>query len=126
MSAYSLTSLTSVSIISDVAIPSAVLLSVCFLKIKYGAIHLGAIGLVCVGVSIGFVNDYINDKGSGQGKEPLWGDLLALMGGFFYALENVLMEHFVRKKADVFNFLGFIGLYGMILTFIEACIMGEL
>jgi solute carrier family 35, member F1/2 len=125
VSAYALTSLTSVSIISDIAIPSAVLLSVCFLKVKYSSVHFGAIALVCVGVLIGFVNDYYQDRGSGSGRQPLLGDLLALLGGFLYALENVLMEHFVRKPGDVFNFLGFIGFFGMLLTLFEAWLMSE-
>lgn len=113
------------SIITDVAIPSAVFLSIVFLGVKYRSSHFWAIALVCLGVSIGFLNDYLNEK-SGAGRMPLAGDLLALVGGFLYALENVLMEHFVRKPADVFNFLGFIGLFGAIVTFAEAVLMGEL
>ena len=118
--------MTSVSIISDIAIPSAVLLSVCFLKVKYSSIHFVAIAIICVGVIIGFVNDFKIYAGSGAGKEPLAGDFLALLGGFLYATENVLQEHFIRKPADIWNFLGFIGMFGMIITFIESICLGEL
>lgn len=88
--AYSLTSLTSVSIITDFAIPSAVFLSICFLKVRYHGIHYSSIALVCLGVLLGFVNDYLLYRGSGAGKAPFLGDLCALLGGFCYALENVL------------------------------------
>lgn len=32
---------------------------------------------------------------------------------------------FIKKKEDVFNFLGFIGIFGVIMTLIEATIVGE-
>ena len=50
---------------------------------------------------------------------------MALGGAFLYALENVLQELFIKKKADVFNFLGFIGIFGVLITLIEATILGE-
>jgi drug/metabolite transporter (DMT)-like permease len=48
-----------------------------------------------------------------------------LSGAFLYALENVLQEYLLKKDADVFNFLGFIGLFGAILTLIYALILQE-
>jgi drug/metabolite transporter (DMT)-like permease len=60
------------------------------------------------------------------GSHPLFGDLLALLGGFLYALENVLQEHYIKSTADVLNFLGFIGLFGLIISFAEAALLGEL
>ena len=53
------------------------------------------------------------------------GDFFALGGAFLYALENVLQELFIKKKEDVWNFLGFIGLFGVIITLIEGSIAGE-
>ena len=42
-----------------------------------------------------------------------------------YALENVLQEMLIKKKEDVFNFLGFIGFFGALVTLIEGTIAGE-
>jgi hypothetical protein len=50
---------------------------------------------------------------------------MALCGAFLYALENVIQEHLIKRKGDVFNFLGFIGLFGTITTVIEAWAAGE-
>ena len=44
---------------------------------------------------------------------------------FLYALENVLQEYLIKKKEDVFNFLGFIGLFGVLITLAEATITWE-
>jgi hypothetical protein len=51
---------------------------------------------------------------------------MSLGGAFLYALENVLQEMLIKKKQDVFNFLGFIGLFGVIITFCESLLAGEL
>lgn len=53
------------------------------------------------------------------------GDFFALAGAFLYATENILQEHFIKKKEDVFNFLGFIGGFGVLITAIEAFLFGE-
>ena len=50
---------------------------------------------------------------------------MSLSGAFLYALENVLQEMFIKKTQDVFNFLGFIGFFGVLITLIEGTIAGE-
>ena len=50
---------------------------------------------------------------------------MALVGAFLYASENVLQEYLIKKKEDVFNFLGFIGLFGTLITLAEATITWE-
>ena len=115
-------------IIEDFSIPSAVILSLIVLKVKYGKLHFIAIGLCVVGITLGFINDFyfIENSGTSQeAKRPLLGDFCALLGAFFYALENVLQEFFIKKTEDVFNFLGFLGIFGVIVTLIEGTIAGE-
>ena len=91
--AYTETTLTSVMIIEDFSIPSAVLLSVLWLKVKYQKLHYVAIALCVCGISCGFLNDFlianVDDDGS-DGSNPVLGDFMALGGAFLYALENVL------------------------------------
>ena len=74
----------------------------------------------------GFLNDFlVVGTSDPQASRPILGDFLALSGAFLYALENVLQELLIKKKEDVFNFLGFIGGFGVLITLIEASIVGE-
>ncbi len=125
VAAYSKTSITSVMIIEDFSIPSAVLLSLFFLKVKYTKLHYIAIAILACGISFGFINDFIHPPGDDTKDQPLLGDLMALTGAFFYALENVLQEHLLKKRQDIFNFLGFIGLFGVLITLFEATCVWE-
>ena len=50
---------------------------------------------------------------------------MALGGAFLYASENIIQEYLIKKPLDVFNFLGFIGIFGLCTTLIEATIAGE-
>jgi hypothetical protein len=50
---------------------------------------------------------------------------MTLVGAFFYALENILQEHLLKKPQDIFNFLGFIGLFGVLITLFEATCVWE-
>ena len=115
-------------IIEDFAIPSAVFLSLIVLKTRYERLHYVAIGCCIVGISLGFLNDFMfaepNDTPE-QAARPLLGDFLALCGAFLYALENILQELLIKKSQDVFNFLGFIGFFGVILTLIFGSLHGE-
>ena len=125
VTAYSKTSITSVMIIEDFSIPSVVLLSLFFLKVRYTKLHYIAISILACGISIGFINDFLHLQGADANDQPLLGDFMALVGAFFYALENVLQEHLLKKPQDIFNFLGFIGLFGVLITLVEATAVWE-
>ena len=107
-------------IIEDFSIPSVVLLSLFFLKVRYTKLHYIAISILACGISIGFINDFLHLQGADANDQPLLGDFMALVGAFFYALENVL-----KKPQDIFNFLGFIGLFGVLITLVEATAVWE-
>ena len=80
-------------VIEDFSIPSAVVLSILMLKVKYSKLHYLAITICIIGISLGFVNDFIvvaKDEPSEDAQRPLLGDLMSLCGAFLYALENVL------------------------------------
>ena len=51
---------------------------------------------------------------------------MALSGAFLYALSNILQEHFLKSTQDVHHYLGFLGLFGSLIAFIESVISGEL
>lgn len=46
-------------IIEDFSIPSAVGLSLLILKVRYKSVHYIAIGLCLIGISCGFLNDFL-------------------------------------------------------------------
>ena len=60
--AYNFTSITSVMLLEDFTIPSAVLLSIFFLKIEYGKKHFGALALCVCGMSLSLFNDLFVKK----------------------------------------------------------------
>ena len=74
-------------------------------------------------MSCSIINDLVihpsKDTGEGQNRELL-GDILALLGGSFYALSNILQEYFLRDTRDTFHYLGWLGLFGTSITLIEA------
>lgn len=88
--AYSWTSITSVMIIEDFSIPSAVVLSLLILRLSYTRKHWLGIFICLVGISVGFLNDFLYFNEPSEAPRPILGDIAALVGAFFYALENVL------------------------------------
>ena len=88
--AYTMTSITSVMIIEDFSIPSAVILSLIILKLSYFKRHWIGIVICACGISLGFVNDFLFFQETTEASRPILGDICALTGAFFYALENVL------------------------------------
>jgi solute carrier family 35 protein F1/2 len=124
--AFTKTSLTSVMIIQDFTIPSAVLLSLFFLKIRYMRTHFIAISICLLGIGIGFCNDFfIIGRDQSPGSSPVLGDCLELISAFLYALENVLCEHLVRTDLDVYQYIGWLGVFGMLITYSYAFIFNE-
>lgn len=88
--AYTMTSITSVMIIEDFSIPSAVVLSIVFLKVSYFKRHWLGISVCILGISVGFLNDFLYFKETSEASRPILGDVCALLGAFLYATENVL------------------------------------
>lgn len=88
--AYTMTSITSVMIIEDFSIPSAVILSILFLRVTYFRKHWFGIAVCICGITIGFLNDFLYFKETSESSMPMVGDICALSGAFLYALENVL------------------------------------
>ena len=120
--AYNYTSITSVMLLEDLTIPAAALLSIFFLRIKYTKTHFLALAICFSGMTVSFCNDLFKQdpEDSQKGKNQIVGDIMALSGAFLYALSNILQEHFLKSKRDVFHYLGFLGLFGATITLIEA------
>ena len=93
LNSFLFTSITSVMLLEDFTIPSAFILSVFFLKIKYNKIHYLGILLVACGITCSVSNDAFVKKTKDTGRsteEILLGDIMAICGAFCYALSNIL------------------------------------
>lgn len=53
------------------------------------------------------------------------GDILSIVGAFLYAVDNVLQEHYLKKTSDVWNFIAHLGMFGVIVSLLEAWVAGE-
>ena len=87
--------------------------------------HWVGIAICVCGISIGFVNDFLYIKDPTVANSPILGDILTLVASFLYATENVLQEYLIKKPEDVFNYLGWLGLFGSILCYLYALIFDE-
>jgi len=45
---------------------------------------------------------------------------MVLGGAFLYATSNILQEYLIKSGADVFNYLGFLGIFGTLITLLES------
>ena len=50
---------------------------------------------------------------------------MALSSAFLYALSNILQEHFLKDRRDINHYLGWLGVFGSVITAIEAYIFDE-
>ncbi len=150
ISAFNHTSYTSIAILDCFTIPSAMALSSMFLRCRYKKMHyigtlICLLGLGCVVLS-DFVAGNTDDdtESSNSEEEPsfsptqrIGGDMLALGGAFLYACSNVLQETLLKfdisngwvtfdtthavERRDVY--IGYIGMYGMLIAFIQCAIL---
>ena len=52
------------------------------------------------------------------------GDVMSLLGAFFYAIGNVLQEKFLKNQRDIYHYLGWLGVFGLIIATVEAYLYG--
>jgi solute carrier family 35 protein F1/2 len=133
MLAFRYTTLTSVTLLDALAIPSAVLLSKTFLNRRYTCLHFTGLVICMVGVVFNVVQDTEADleqehtdgtKTAEQLEYPhkLWGDVLAACGGILYGLNDVLAEATVRSQNSIVEFLAMVGLFGFLFSIFQALI----
>ena len=135
--AFRYTTLTSVSLLDALAIPSAMFFSRCILERVYQTPHfIGAI-ICIVGIVVNILGDYhskvklssqnndgddgIDPDGDEAFPHPIRGDALATIGALLYGLNDVLTERMV-KDIGVKEYLGVIGLFGSAICFVQAII----
>jgi solute carrier family 35 protein F1/2 len=130
VSAYHYTTITSVALLSALAIPSTMILSYTFLGRRYTTLHLAGVGLSLLGILCNVMQDLLDDKhavavdeNDGEYPHKLRGDLLAIAGGFLYGASEVMGELVVRKLGGPAEYLGMMGFFGAVICFIQAAVL---
>ncbi len=129
------TSLMSASVLDNSNIFAAMIGSRIILKRRYSLFHiLGA--LVCfLGVLLNIVADYKRDQidpeslddafaelESDEYPNRIIGDILAISGGIFFGLSDVIIEIIVKNFGGVHEYLGCVGLFGACVAVLQAVI----
>lgn len=135
MLAYRYTTLTSVTLLDALAIPSAMIASKIFLTRRYTCLHFT--GLLCCMAGVIFnvlqdaEEDLLEQQQQADGtktmediKYPhkLWGDICAASGGALYGISDVLTEATVRSQNTVVEYLAMVGLFGFFFSFTQSLI----
>ena len=86
---FEYTSITSVMLLQVFSIPSALVLSITFLKVKYSSNHYIALLFCAAGVSCSVIKDVIKKSQDGTevgvDMDALIGDLMVLLSAFMFA-----------------------------------------
>jgi solute carrier family 35, member F1/2 len=137
--AVSYTTITSISLVDALAIPTTMTLSYFILRRRYMRLHIiGATLCICgvlLGVTVDVVSNIIynsqmaktltskpfsnvtlpaleRDDGSQEYPHKLVGDLLACIGALLFGTSDVLAELSVRRLGGTFEYLGMVGFFG--------------
>lgn len=118
--AYNYTNLLSAALLDNFAIVVVVFLSFVFFKVRYHWTKI--IGIICCigGMALLVVSDYLTDKDY-PAEDMVKGDLFVLLGAACYGISNTLEEVFVSKK-PLYEVVGQLGLWGMIINGVQAAI----
>lgn len=120
MLSFRYTTLTSVALFDNIAIPASMLLSKCLFSRQYTKVHLLGVIICMVGVFSNIIQDYDDDKNVDNVDKDypnkLQGDILAVSGGILYGITNVFVEITLRDTVDPIEYLGTIGFFGFLLS----------
>jgi solute carrier family 35 protein F1/2 len=140
--AFKYTTITSVSLFDALAIPSAMLMSRLFFGRQYTKVHLLAVAVCCIGISINVLQDYRENEhlkdsaGVGETAQEelleeeypykLAGDALAITGGILFGISNTLAEIAVRDWGNQDEFISAMSFFATIITFLQTLLTERL
>ena len=125
---YSLTTITSVMILMVFTVPSAVVLSVLFMRVKYSITHYLSWALSILAVIAVVICDIIfeNSTSDKETFDIIIGDLLWLLGVFILAGSNVYEEWLLNKGFALREIFAYMAPTGLIFALWESFILGEI
>ena len=110
------TSITSAAILDCTCVVFAALLAALFLGYRFNRSHASGVVVALLGAAALTLSDTRWD--SDAGRNPLLGDLLALLGAFLYAVSNTSQEHLLRR-AEPSEVLLMVGLFGSLFASVQ-------
>ncbi|KAI9055156.1 hypothetical protein LZ554_000120 [Drepanopeziza brunnea f. sp. 'monogermtubi'] len=119
--AYRYTNLLSAQLLNFWSIVCVVILSFLVLHVRYKWAQIAGIFVCCGGMGLLLASDHITGSNGGSPPTMLKGDLFGLAGATLYGLSNVFEEWFVSKR-PMYEVLGMLGLFGIIINGITAAI----
>jgi len=133
--AYRYTTVTSISLLDCLAIPSAMILSRLALKRRYFWMHLAGVALCLSGVVVNVLQDYNMGTSDGMAGEQehhvdtdaypqrIRGDILAIIGGILYGVNDTLCEISVRTTGSGDEYLGMVGFWAFLISMVQAALV---
>jgi len=126
--AFKYTTITSVTLLDALAIPTSMVLSKLFLDRRYSTIHFVGVAACSVGIGLNFMQDYREDRADASDNSTssesypykLRGDFLALLGGVMFGVNNVVGEFVVRRLGGVNEYLGMLGTLATVICFVQS------
>ncbi|KAH0537591.1 hypothetical protein FGG08_005623 [Glutinoglossum americanum] len=117
--AYRYTTILSAQLINFWAIVVVVVISFLFLRVRYHWAQIIGILVCCGGMGLLLASDHITHSNGGTAVNQLKGDLFMLLGSSCYGFDNVL-EEFLVSKRPLYEVVGQIGFWGMIINGAQA------
>ena len=121
VTAFQYTNITSIQLLDCFTIPLIMLISYCFLRVRYTALHYTA-ALVCLsGMGLLILSDQLRqlrEQDSPAARDQLIGDLLVLLGCACYAVSNLGQERIVKQNHRI-EWLAMLGLFGTLLSLVQ-------
>lgn len=108
-------------------VPSAVLLSITFMKVKYQSLHYISSALSILAVIAVVICDtlFYDDKSGHSVLQIILGDLICLLGVFLLASSNVYEEWLMIKGYKMHEIFAFAAPTGFLFALAESFILGE-
>jgi len=116
---YRYTTILSMQLLNFWAIVVVVIMSLIFLKVRYGAMQIIGIFVCVAGMALLFVSDHITGVNNFPAENALKGDLFGLLGATFYGFSNAFQEFLVSKR-PMYEVVGQLAFWGMIINGVQA------
>ncbi|PVG02099.1 DUF914-domain-containing protein [Serendipita vermifera] len=117
--AYQSTNLLSAMLLDTWAIPVCMLFTYVYLRTKFHWSQYLGVFICCVGMGLLVTSDQTQNSPGGPGKSLVKGDLFMIAGATLYGFTNAT-EEFLVRNAPLYQVVGQLGFWGMIINGIQA------
>jgi len=116
---YRYTTILSMQLLNFWAIVIVMVLSFCFMKVRYGPMQIVGILVAVGGMGVLLGSDKITGATNFPAENQLKGDLFGLLGATCYGFSNALQEFLVSKQ-PMYEVIGMLAFWGMIINGVQA------